>query len=349
MNERFHPLALGEILDRTAQIYRARFLRFLGVSFVPTLVLLLFLAAGVAAGAVLNAFAGGRPLSGAQDVTLGVIVVLLGLVGVPAFLGAMALSWAALTDAAAATFLGGSFTIREVYGRAWKRRWSVLWLLIMDFLFAGVIPGLIGIAIAAVSAALGALADKSGMNVLSMVIAGAMFVLIGAVAVLSMWLLLRLCLGFAVCVVERASAWQSLKRSSVLGKGTRGRIFVLLLLGYALETGLALGFLFVLVIAIALIPGLQGAKNRDAVSTAIGFGFYGLSFVVQALVRPVYGIGLTLFYFDQRIRKEGFDIEWMMRDAGMESLPPTGGKPAAHAEVSPWLTLPEEPAGGSES
>ena len=41
------------------------------------------------------------------------------------------------------------------------------------------------------------------------------------------------------------------------------------------------------------------------------------SFLTSALIGPIYAIGLTLFYYDQRIRKEGFDIEWMMQAAGL--------------------------------
>jgi hypothetical protein len=40
-------------------------------------------------------------------------------------------------------------------------------------------------------------------------------------------------------------------------------------------------------------------------------------FVMDALIGPIYSIGLTLFYYDQRIRKEGYDIEWMMQAAGL--------------------------------
>jgi hypothetical protein len=40
-------------------------------------------------------------------------------------------------------------------------------------------------------------------------------------------------------------------------------------------------------------------------------------FVVNTLIGPIYATGLTLFYYDQRIRNEGFDIEWMMRSAGL--------------------------------
>ena len=46
------------------------------------------------------------------------------------------------------------------------------------------------------------------------------------------------------------------------------------------------------------------------------FSYYGSAFAVQALTKPVYGIALVLFYYDQRIRQEGFDIEWMMQRGG---------------------------------
>ena len=36
MNEPLRPSTLGEILDRTAQLYRSRFLLFLGISIIPT-------------------------------------------------------------------------------------------------------------------------------------------------------------------------------------------------------------------------------------------------------------------------------------------------------------------------
>jgi predicted membrane metal-binding protein len=40
--------------------------------------------------------------------------------------------------------------------------------------------------------------------------------------------------------------------------------------------------------------------------------------VVYALISPVYPIALTLFYYDQRIRLEGYDIECMMQAAGLD-------------------------------
>jgi hypothetical protein len=42
-----------------------------------------------------------------------------------------------------------------------------------------------------------------------------------------------------------------------------------------------------------------------------------VAFVTNTFIGPMYATGLTLFYYDQRIRKEGYDIEWMMQAAGL--------------------------------
>jgi len=42
MDEPLHPSTLSEILDRTAQIYRSRFLVFFGIAALPTALLLAF-------------------------------------------------------------------------------------------------------------------------------------------------------------------------------------------------------------------------------------------------------------------------------------------------------------------
>jgi hypothetical protein len=42
-------------------------------------------------------------------------------------------------------------------------------------------------------------------------------------------------------------------------------------------------------------------------------------FIVSALLMPILPIAVTLFYYDQRIRLEGFDIERMMDAAGLNS------------------------------
>ncbi len=46
-------------------------------------------------------------------------------------------------------------------------------------------------------------------------------------------------------------------------------------------------------------------------------------------------IALTLIYYDQRIRREGYDIEWMMRAAGLgnsEVVPASVGSATLRGE-----------------
>jgi len=54
--------------------------------------------------------------------------------------------------------------------------------------------------------------------------------------------------------------------------------------------------------------------------------------VIGAVVGPLYPIAVTLFYYDQRSRKEGFDVEIMMEAAGLETAEPepSGSSPKKH-------------------
>jgi hypothetical protein len=56
---------------------------------------------------------------------------------------------------------------------------------------------------------------------------------------------------------------------------------------------------------------------------------------ISILIGPIFPIAITLFYYDQRIRHEGYDIERMMDEAGLNA-PVTslsGESPAASAEA----------------
>jgi hypothetical protein len=96
----------------------------------------------------------------------------------------------------------------------------------------------------------------------------------------------------------------------------------------------ALGFTIPICTLLILISSYN-PQNAQTLGAILMFTWYGLWFAVQARTKPDYGIALTLFYYDQRIRKEGFDSERMMRYAGMAFDLKTLGE---HIE-----TLPEPP------
>jgi hypothetical protein len=330
MNEPLHPLRLGEILDRTAQIYRSRFLLFVGIATIPAGTMFVFIAAIVGLISWIGPKASEGPT--AANAIAWAVIIGLGLLLVPATVGSTALGEAAMSDAAARSFLGHPSTIRNSYKTAWRRGWRYVGILLLQGLaiFVGpmIVFGLVmGVMIAANVSGY-ARSDPSplfgGMLFL-------MFLVFGAFAI---WMLLRLCLAFPASVVEQAGVWSALKRGTRLSEGTRGRILVLYILGVLLNQILAWAVAFPAIILLALIPGLQGQAHARAAGTFMTFAFYGAMFVVRALTKPVYGIGLTLFYFDQRIRKEGFDIDWMMQQAGMVVAPAAASIPDNVREAS---------------
>jgi hypothetical protein len=154
-----------------------------------------------------------------------------------------------------------------------------------------------------------------------------MLLLLAVLAAYAVWALLMLCLSFPACVVENASAWTAIKRGVSLSNGTRGRILVLYALGIALRWGLSTLLTVPAFLIVYLVPGLDTPQRARLVATILMLVVYCGSFAVRAFTKPVYVIAEMLFYYDQRIRKEGFDIEWMMRQAGMVDAP----------EAAPWM------------
>jgi len=331
MNELLRPLTLGEILDRTAQLYRSRFLVFLGISLVPTGVTLA-LAFAVALVVAWWNWSGAASVSSEAGYVLVVIFcTVVALVALPILLAAMALATAAMVHAVARVYLGETTTIRDAYKTVWQRGWRYSWLLLLQSLFIFIAPLFVWIALVFFAALLTTLAAKAGMGSTA---GGFFFGLIAVLVVVALagymiWMGLRLALAFPACVVEQSTAWSAVKRSAQLSKGTKGRIFLLYLLGAALGWLLSMAVTIPMSILTALLPGMNGAQHAQTASVVMMLVIYGASFGVQALIKPIYGIALTLFYYDQRIRNEGFDIEWMMMQAGL--MPPVNPTPQIDA------------------
>jgi len=331
MNEPLRPLTLSEILDRTAQLYRSRFLVFLGIGTIPAGTVFVFAAGAFA----FFTWMGSNSRHGVTvaDTLVWVFLTLLVILAIPASLGASALGEAAMSEAAARLFLGEKITIRSAYKTAWKRGWRYVGLFILKGLAVVGAPSVVFM-IAVVAMVAGKVRGVA-TNDDSPLFAVLFFLLMLVLGAFAVWLLLRLCLAFPASVVEQSTAWNALKRGTMLSRGTRGRILLLYVLGVFLSQILVWCVTFPVLIAISFLPNLQGQAHAQAVGMIAMSATYGAFFAVKALTNPIYGIALTVFYFDQRIRKEGFDIEWMMQQAGM--LPP----PQSQPEIEPSVSLQE--------
>jgi hypothetical protein len=321
MNEIFRPYTLGEILDRTAQLYRRNFLLFAGVAAVPTGVLVaVFLCFGALLGFV--RFAAKATMLG--DASSVLLVVGLLLIGLPVGIAATVASHAALTRTAVTTHMGEPPTIRGAFKKVWPRFWRYVWLMILQIAFAALIPGAVATVIVSILAYFGFRAENGtvtdiGTGVLAILVVLAVFVYI-------VWRALGYSMAMAVCVVEGKPAIECLRRSVKLSAGTRGRIFVMGLLVWAISIVLSiLAYIPVVIVVAAATAAGHGAEYAAIIVIVAEILNVFFNFVLQALVTPVYMIALVLFYYDQRIRAEGYDIEFMMERAGLNGVGTVAG------------------------
>jgi hypothetical protein len=343
MNETPRPLNLGEILDRTVSLYRSRFLALFGISAIPTSVLLV-IASGVFFFLVWwsSNGAASEPRAVARALAVGFVVAVAAL-ALPVILAVTALAAAATNHAVNSLYCGETITIRSAYKATWARGWQYIWLYLLQALAIWGVPVGAWVGLVTLSAGLAVLGRNAGISAFPLVALFTVLVIV-ALAGYCIWMLLRLSLAFPACVVERISPWAALRRSTALSSGTRGRIFLLYLLGAVLAWLLSGGLALIVTVVMALLPGANNPRRAQAMGMIVLFVYYGAGFAVQAFTKPVYGIALILFYYDQRIRQEGFDIEWMMQRAGLVAPEPAAPLPVAvEIQLTPPAMAPSEP------
>ena len=126
-------------------------------------------------------------------------------------------------------------------------------------------------------------------------------------------------LAIPVAVLEGAPLAQALARSAELTVGHRGRIFVvysLLLILVYIVTLLVQGPTMAV---IAIGAGTLSVAELPAwAEVLLAFS----NFVTTSLVSPIMTIALSLVYYDERVRKEAFDLQHMMQQLdGATALP----------------------------
>lgn len=314
MDTGLRPLTLGEILDRTAQLYRSNFLLFAGIfSFYAGLVLVLSLAQ----------FGLGQLILARHLVHLAWMTYVIGALEMVCLLLLVGIPIAAVSRAVASVHLGQPITIRGAYAGILPRVGRYLWLgTITGFLawwpifllYVGIFIALFRYrgAFAAAGNHAAAASPAQQQAILVMGIIFLVFGLLGIPAlVYSIWMAIRYSLAVPACVVEDLHARPAIRRAIDLSKQARGRIFVLLLLIAVIK--FAVGALTQSFLVVSVI------KHHGQIPIGLNILSQIISFFTTAFLGPIGAAGLTLFYFDQRVRKEGFDIEWMMQAAGLET------------------------------
>jgi uncharacterized membrane protein len=308
METNLRPRTLGEILDRTAQLYRENFLVFAGIAAVYAGALLILSLLQIGAQEYYRV----RHMMNAMAVA----TVIGALIMWPVIVVVGGLAVAANNRAVGWVHLGEPATVRGAYSSILPRIGRYLWLMIITTFIIWAPLALIAACYFAAAFSFGYKgkmfqnADPQGTVVL--LVLGFVFgLLLLAWVAYAVVMGLRYSLAVPACVVEDITARQAIRRSIALSKGSRGRIFLLALLVIAVEMGLVLITQMFFIFAVV--------KNHGQLSAGMRALQQIVTFCTNTFVGPIYATGLTLFYYDQRVRKEGYDIEWMMQSAGLNA------------------------------
>jgi hypothetical protein len=312
MTPPLRPMNLGEILDRTFQIYRSRFLVFVGMALIPA-----FAAELIEFGdnTWLHVSSLAHP-AGRFEIFLWNTVVSLVFYNVFCII--------ALTIGPGIVKLASSSIAGEDCSmisslRFIALRWrGYVWIAVLKVYVALVLPELVYVVLLIGAVLLGESVHPTGhepqlvtpiLSLLAFGVGWGLFFWLGACQSLSI----------PAAVLENVAGFRSIRRSWTLSKGTRLRIWFVWIILFAAIWALTFGLTFLLSRLMPLAGSLmnQAGLMRKLYVPAVVV----MVTAIYGIVGPILPIAVTLFYYDQRVRKEGFDVEQMMHSAGLDTSP----------------------------
>ena len=301
-------MSLGEILDRTFEIYRKRFLLFVGIAAPPSVVIL-------ALQLVDHAWVHTDRLLGPLDRGRGIVwgqIVWFGYFHISTFLAVLFLP--AFVRATSNILFGEEATILGALRFAAERWAKYLWIACLkvtaQFLLPEALAAGVAIGSAFVLYKLGIMDSGEFIPILAVILiplAGLIFLNLWAAAVTSF--------AIPAAALEGYSGIKAIKRSWLLTRGSRWRIFLAWAATFA--GSLAMAAVVVALLQFAwFILHAEGHLRwfNQRVYLQLSYVFYT---AIRALIGPIFPIAITLLYYDQRVRKEGYDLEKMMEVAGL--------------------------------
>ncbi len=328
MTTNLRSMGLGEILDRTFQIYRSRFWLFVCISSVPVFAweLIFFINTNWLQTHTLD------HSSGNTGILLWNFVA--SHVNYYAFFLVALLAMPAVVKVTECSFLGTKCTALSSLGFAVAFSRRCLWIaflvasvfLVLDSAFRSVVAWIFVDSVSTLGRSFNWAAPI--LNAFATVAGWALF----------LWLFARLSFAIPAAVIEDLPSFRSLRRSWILTRDSWQRIclaLVALILGLWAST-------WVLEFSLGRMMYFIGdvLHISDAMRNLYPAAVFVVGTAVYVLLGPIYPIVITLFYYDQRIRREGYDIEMMMKSAGLDAptaLTVKGSPitPAAEEEVQP--------------
>lgn len=334
MDSTLRPMSASQVLDRTFYIYRKYFILFVGIALVlPSLRLLASLAE--------LAWLGKPPVMdpGQFDPKLMRMImgrlVIQSVAGMAVFFVGNALASSATAYAVSMVHLGRATTIVDSYRKVAPIFFRILWVTVR-IVWICWWPFVVSYAVMFVPLILVTLLRKGGPGTdIAMAFLGIGGFLIGLAGTIGsvVWMIYAYCrysLAVPACTVENLRAGDAMRRSKFLSQGSLGRIFGVYIL--TLFMSFILGS--VLQAPVLATHNIFTMEGQRSMTLASHVWLQLAQFVGTALAGPIATVAMALLYYDQRVRKEAFDLQWMMQSLPDAAPQPPQAPPPAPAAVS---------------
>jgi hypothetical protein len=300
------PMSLGEVLDRTFNLYKNHFWLFAGITALPFSLLLI----AQVAVAAMSSVAATAPATHTPPFSPGAVGGMVGggaLVLILTFV-MIGAAHAATVFAVSDLYLSRPVSIRGSFARV---GWKVFRVLAVFFLIGLIL--VVGFVVIAVF----------GFAIPTAILKGiALLLLIPVVGILMVILMCRVAVSIPAAMLEDLGPVRALERSAYLTKGHVLQIFVIFLLVVVAT------YVAILVLQMPLLILMMASVTAHKTPS---FGLQVLqqlaAFVSQVLVGPIGTIAFSLMYYNLRVRKEAFDIQHLM--ASMSANPEPNAPSAA--------------------
>ena len=304
------PLGAGDLIDRAVRLYRRHLFVLIRIAAPPVFL--------TAIGSVLWTIAVRGFFATPSDAAF-LLYIFMVLAAIALFLGGHIFSLLVMGGASRnlVTHLlwNEPVLVRTTYAAVRSRFWSLLVASVLMMLWLGVggAVAFVGWYMVVVFVGLGAIVLAQWTAVWFGVLAGVVGGLAATAAALWLFFLMagRVAYIPQVMLVEGKSVGDAINRSFALAKGNVRRLMAMTLF----VTFATYSALMILVIPLALLAWLNGvtlspiSTNEIPVLYSILYSILGpLSAILLA---PVWMLGFSLLYVDERVRHEGYDIELM--------------------------------------
>jgi hypothetical protein len=303
------PLGAGDLIDRAVRLYRRHFLTLIRIGAPPVIVF--------AVGSTISTI--GIHAIGATPSTVRMLIYFLMIVGgavimVAGALFSLIVMGGATRNLVAHLLWDEPVTFRSTYAAVKSRFWGLFgasilvalwlgfcgWLAIMGFyvVFLLVFIGVVGIAsvmpefVTGIVVVVGIIAAVAGALVLFFLLAGRMAYVPQAI------------------LVEGRSVGSAIGRSFSLASGNVRRLMAMSLFTL-FATYSALAILILPLIWYGWINGVDLSLFGDEWPAWYAIGYEVIVHCSYILLAPIWMLGLSLLYVDERVRHEGYDIELM--------------------------------------